>query len=130
MAKDCLYCGLQFSDTTTFCPNCGRPTESGFSIRPMQESEVDRLRREVQEKDELIRQLVLTRTMRGGPSRATARSIDRRSSCGSNERRGGLPPHPRYVLGTRRGASDVRGDGTGSVGGEKQALRVPISQDA
>lgn len=25
--KDCLYCGLQFSDTTDFCPDCGRPTE-------------------------------------------------------------------------------------------------------
>lgn len=62
MAKDCLYCGLQFSDTTKFCPNCGRPTESGFSIRPIQESELDCLRREMQEKDGLIRQLVLTRT--------------------------------------------------------------------
>jgi hypothetical protein len=25
--KDCLCCGLQFSATTDFCPNCGRPTE-------------------------------------------------------------------------------------------------------
>ncbi|GAC1350436.1 MAG: hypothetical protein NVSMB27_32950 [Ktedonobacteraceae bacterium] len=25
--KDCLYCGLQFSATTAFCPNCGRPIE-------------------------------------------------------------------------------------------------------
>ncbi len=68
MAKECLYCGLQFSDTTNFCPNCGRPTESGFSIRPMQESEVDCLRRELQEQDELIRQLVLTCTLRGAIS--------------------------------------------------------------
>jgi predicted amidophosphoribosyltransferase len=60
MAKDCLYCGLQFSDTTHFCPNCGRPTESGFSIRPIQESELERLRREMKEKDDLIRQLVLS----------------------------------------------------------------------
>ena len=67
MVKDCLYCGLQFSDTTHFCHNCGRPTESGFSIRPIQESEIERLRREVKEKDELIRQLVLTRTMRAKP---------------------------------------------------------------
>ncbi len=107
MAKDCLYCGLQFADTTKFCPNCGRPTESGFSIRPMQESELDRLRRELKEQDGLIRQLVLTRTLQGEASRSTARSIERRGNCGSNERKGGRPPHPRYVVGTRRGASDV-----------------------
>lgn len=62
MAKDCLYCGLQFADTTQFCPNCGRPTESGFIVRPLrplQESEVDRLHKELKEKDERIRQLVL-----------------------------------------------------------------------
>jgi hypothetical protein len=67
MIKDCLYCGLQFFDTTRFCSNCGRPTESGFSIRPIQESEVERLRREMKEKDNLIRQLTLTRTMRAKP---------------------------------------------------------------
>jgi predicted amidophosphoribosyltransferase len=67
MTKDCLYCGLQFSDTTNFCPNCGRPTESGFRIRPIQESELDRLRREMKEKDDLIRQLVLTRAMGAKP---------------------------------------------------------------
>ncbi len=54
--KDCLYCGLQFSATTDFCSNCGRPTERGFKIRPIQESEFDRLRREVKEKDDMIRQ--------------------------------------------------------------------------
>ena len=54
MAKDCLYCSLQFSDITEFCPNCGRPTESGFIVRPMQESELERLRRETKEKDGLI----------------------------------------------------------------------------
>jgi len=59
MAKDCLYCGLQFSDTTNFCPDCGRLTEKGFIIRPIQESEFDRLCKEIQEKDVLIRQLVL-----------------------------------------------------------------------
>ena len=78
MAKECLYCGLQFSDTTTFCPNCGRPTESGFSIRPIQESELERLRRELKEKDELIQQLVLTRTLRAEASRAAARSTGHR----------------------------------------------------
>ena len=69
MAKDCLYCGLQFSDTTQFCPNCGRPTVSGFSIRPIQESELERLRREMKEKDDLIRQLILTQTMQAKPTR-------------------------------------------------------------
>jgi hypothetical protein len=63
MAKECLYCSLQFSDTTNFCFNCGRPTESGFKIRPIQEFELDYLRREIKRKDDLIRQLVLTRTM-------------------------------------------------------------------
>jgi hypothetical protein len=87
MANDCLYCGLQFSETTQFCHNCGRPTESGFSIRPIRESELERLRREVQEKEELIRQLILTRTMRGEASRAAARSTDRRGICGSDGRR-------------------------------------------
>ena len=87
MAKDCLYCGLQFADTTQFCPNCGRLIESGFSIRPIQESEVDCLRREVQEKDELIRQLILTRTLRGEASRAAARSTGRRGLCDSDGRR-------------------------------------------
>ncbi len=81
MAKDCLYCGLQFPDTTKFCPNCGRLIESGFKIRPMQESELDRLRWEVKKKDELIRQLVLTRTLRGESSRAAAHSTARRGSA-------------------------------------------------
>jgi hypothetical protein len=62
MAKYCLYCGLQFSDTTTFCPNCGRLLESNFSIRPLQESEVDCLRREIKGKEDLVRQLILART--------------------------------------------------------------------
>jgi predicted nucleic acid-binding Zn-ribbon protein len=87
MAKDCLYCGLQFSDTAHFCPNCGRPTESGFSIRPIQEAELERRRGEVKEKDELIRQLALTRTMRGEASRAAVSSTDRRDHCDSDGRR-------------------------------------------
>lgn len=84
MPKECLYCGLQFADTTRFCPNCGRPTESGFRVRPVQEFELERLRREIQEKDELRRQLLLTRTMQGEASRAAARSTGRRDSCGSD----------------------------------------------
>ena len=87
MANDCLYCGLQFAATTQFCPNCGRPTEGGFSIRPLQESEVDCLRREVQEKDELIRQLILTRTLRGEASRTAVRSTGRRDLCDGDGRR-------------------------------------------
>ncbi len=74
MAKDCLYCGLQFSDTTNFCPDCGRLTEKGFIIRPIQESEFDRLCKEIQEKDVLIRQLVLVlirRREEGRPVRVT-----------------------------------------------------------
>ena len=87
MAKYCLYCGLQFSDTTNFCPNCGRPTERGFSIRPMQESELDRLRREIKEKDDLIRLLILTRPIRGHANAAAGRSTGRRGIYGSNGRR-------------------------------------------
>ncbi len=66
MAKDCLHCGLQYSDTTNFCPNCGRSTERGFRIRPIQESEFDRLCRAIKEKDDLIRQLLLALTQRRG----------------------------------------------------------------
>ncbi|TMD54354.1 MAG: hypothetical protein E6I93_06965 [Chloroflexi bacterium] len=86
MAKDCLYCSLQFSDITEFCPNCGRPTESGFIVRPMQESELERLRRETKEKDGLKRQPVLTQTMRGGTFHSAAHSTDRRDN-GSDGRR-------------------------------------------
>ncbi len=49
MAKYCLYCGLQFSDTTKFCPNCGRLIES-FRIRPLQEPEVGNFRRDLSER--------------------------------------------------------------------------------
>jgi predicted amidophosphoribosyltransferase len=87
MTKDCLYCGLQFPNTTRFCSNCGRRTESGFSIRLIQESELERLRREVKEKDELIRQLLLTRAMCSEASHGAARSIDRRDHYDSDGRR-------------------------------------------
>ena len=55
MATECLYCGLQLPDTTAFCPDCGRPIERGFVIRPIQESELDRLRKEMKRKDDLLR---------------------------------------------------------------------------
>ncbi len=87
MAKECLYCGLRFPETTTFCPDCGRPTASGFKIRPMQEFEVDRLRREIKEKDELIRRLVRNRTRRSEVSRAAVHSTGRRGIRGSNGRK-------------------------------------------
>ena len=44
MAKGCLYCGLQLPDSADFCPQCGRPIERGFAIRPIQEPEFDHLR--------------------------------------------------------------------------------------
>lgn len=64
MAKYCLYCSLRFSDTTNFCPNCGRPIEKDFSIRPNQETGLVR-HKEFQKKDDLIRHLGLTKPMPG-----------------------------------------------------------------
>ena len=87
MTKHCLYCGLQFSDTTQFCPDCGRPTESDFIIRPTQASELEYLRRQLQEQDDLIRQLALTRTMRGETSRTAAHLTDQRRIRGTHRRR-------------------------------------------
>jgi predicted RNA-binding Zn-ribbon protein involved in translation (DUF1610 family) len=55
IATKCLYCGLQIPDTTAFCPDCGRPIERGFEIRPIQESELDYLRGELKRKDNLLR---------------------------------------------------------------------------
>lgn len=56
MATGCLYCGLQLPDTTEYCPLCGRPIEKGFEIRPIQVSEFDRLRKEMKNEDDLVRQ--------------------------------------------------------------------------
>ncbi len=56
MAKGCLYCGLQLPETADFCPQCGRPIERGFGIRPIQESELDYLSKEMKGKDDLLRQ--------------------------------------------------------------------------
>ena len=50
MTTACLYCGLRLPDTAEFCPECGRPIERGFEIRPIQESEFDCLREEKREK--------------------------------------------------------------------------------
>ena len=56
MTKACLYCGLQLPDTAEFCPECGRPIERDFEIRPLQPSEWDRLGKEMKAKDDLQRQ--------------------------------------------------------------------------
>lgn len=89
MSKHCLYCGLRFSDTTAFCPDCGRPTESGFIVRPMQEAELERLGGELKEKDELIRQLVLALTMSSEASHAAAQPADRSGTYGRDGRTAG-----------------------------------------
>ncbi len=68
MAKYCLYCGLQYSDDSNFCPSCGRPTEKGFRTRPdlksELEAELERLQRELKEKDELIQRLMAARELK------------------------------------------------------------------
>ncbi len=56
MTTACLYCGLQLPDTAEFCPECGRPIERDFKIRPLQPSEWDRLGKEMKAKDDLQRQ--------------------------------------------------------------------------
>ena len=56
MTTVCLYCGLQFPDTAEFCPECGRPIERDFEIRPLQLSAWDRPGKEMKGKDDLQRQ--------------------------------------------------------------------------
>jgi len=76
MAKDCLYCGLQYSDNTNFCPDCGRPTESGFRIRSSQELEFVLLLKEMKGKDALVQKLVLalsSRYVEGNPRSETSK---------------------------------------------------------
>ncbi len=55
VATGCLYCGLQLPVAAEFCPECGRPIERGFAIRPMRESELDWLRKQMKGKDEHLR---------------------------------------------------------------------------
>ena len=72
MAKDCLYCGLQYSDNTNFCPACGRTTESGFRIHSSQELEFVLLLKEMKGKDDLVQKLVLAlspRRVEGNPQK-------------------------------------------------------------
>ena len=54
--KNCLCCGFQLPDTIDFCPECGRPIERGFEIRPIQESELDCPHKEMKGKDTLVQQ--------------------------------------------------------------------------
>ncbi len=42
--------------TADFCPQCGRPIERGFVIRPIQEAEFASLRKKMKGKDDLLRQ--------------------------------------------------------------------------
>ena len=74
MAKGCLYCGLQLPDTADFCPECGRPIERGFEIRPIQESEFDGLRKEMQGK---VNKLLICRgsIIEGGKSNEEGRTL-------------------------------------------------------
>ena len=75
MAKDCLYCGLQYTDTTNFCPDCGRQTERGFRIRSFQELEFELLLKEMKGKDDVKQKLVLAVTrirVEGNPGRETS----------------------------------------------------------
>jgi len=56
IAKRCLYCDLRLPDTAEFCPQCGRPIERGFRIRPIRESEADCPDTEIEGKDDFVRQ--------------------------------------------------------------------------
>src|SRR5205814_8401427 len=56
LSRSCLYCGLEFSEATEFCPTCGRPTERGFCIRPMPRSISDH-RQSLKDKEETRRRL-------------------------------------------------------------------------
>lgn len=53
MATACLYCRLQLPHNTEFCPECGRPIESDFEIRPLQPSKWDPPGKEMEAKDNL-----------------------------------------------------------------------------
>lgn len=56
ITKGCLHCGLQLPDSASFCPECGRPIEKGQEIRPVQKSEFDCPREEIEKKDDPMRQ--------------------------------------------------------------------------
>ena len=53
-AKSCLYCCIQLPDRAAFCPECGRPVESCYKIRPMQNCEFDNLHTELTENSESV----------------------------------------------------------------------------
>jgi len=41
MTSYCLYCEIRLPDVADFCPECGRPIERGYRIRPTQQSVPD-----------------------------------------------------------------------------------------
>jgi len=81
--KICLHCGLHLPDTTTFCPECGRPIERDFEIRPIQESKIDCPHKKLKSKDNLPRQQEFHRDCSG---RTTSRvtPIGHEETVGSN----------------------------------------------
>jgi len=86
MTKACLYCGLQFPDDAEFCPNCGRPVASGFQVRSIEQTEVERLGREIQKKDRLIQLLVLALARRRAGFRTFVHSANRGMRNGEQAR--------------------------------------------
>lgn len=86
MTKACLYCSLQFPDDAEFCPNCGRPVTSSFPVRTIGQTEVERLSREIQKKDQLIQLLIMALACRGTGFRSFAQSMAPR---GATERMAG-----------------------------------------
>ncbi|MBO0796788.1 MAG: zinc ribbon domain-containing protein, partial [Ktedonobacteraceae bacterium] len=61
MRKECLRCGLRFSDTADFCPNCGRPVEKPFRVRTTQDIELASPHREMMGTDNPEEQLGFSR---------------------------------------------------------------------
>ena len=55
LTTECLYCRIQLPDTASFCPQCGRPIETGFAIRRIQGSGFDGLRKAMKERETLMR---------------------------------------------------------------------------
>lgn len=63
MNKICFYCSLQFPEDADFCPACGRFLEKNVPIRVVHVTQLDILREQLKEKDDLIRSLILTQSL-------------------------------------------------------------------
>ena len=50
----CLHCHLQLPESAAFCPECGRPVERCYKIRPMQNYESDDLLTETTETSDYV----------------------------------------------------------------------------